>query len=96
MSVTDMLKPKRWKSKRYEAWVRTQPCCVCGAPAVEVHHIKGVGFMSGTGLKAPSWAIIPLSNHMHREMHRSKAMQALQWELVARTLGKAIEEGVFK
>jgi len=95
MSVTDMLKPKRWKSKRYEAWVRTQPCCVCGDPAVEVHHIKGVGFMSGTGLKAPSWATMPLCAHHHKNVHLFHDAQS-QWEFVARTLGKAIEEGVFK
>ena len=58
--------------------------------------MKGVGNMSGGGLKAPDWAVSPLCHSCHDEMHHTPALWMEQWEMIARTLGKAIEEGVFK
>jgi len=89
-------KPKRWKSKKYEDWVKTQVCIVCGNPA-EPHHIKGVGNMSGGGLKSPSWACMPLCHEHHMEMHSMDTLMLLsQWEFIARTLGAAIDEGILR
>ena len=86
-------KEKRWQSKRYIDWIKKQTCAVCGAPA-EPHHIKGIGHMSGTALKAPDWAVSPLCHPCHDSMHHRPSSE--QWEIIARTLGKAIQEGVLK
>lgn len=87
-------KPKRWKNKKYLEWVRQQPCVICGRQA-EPHHVKGVGGLSGAGLKAPDWATMPLCHDHHMEMHRDSTLWDSQWEHVARTLGRAVDEGVF-
>lgn len=86
---------KRWKSKKFEEWVRTQPCVICGDEA-EPHHIKGVGQLSGVGLKAPSWAVMPMCHMHHANLHDDPSMWDAQWEWALRTLGEAIEQGVLK
>lgn len=88
-------KPQRWSSKKYEAWAKTLPCCLCHASGPsECHHMKGKGNMSGVGLRAPSWASMPLCRSCHDYVQ--KVAPAQQWEFVARTLGRAIEEGILK
>lgn len=88
-------KNKIWKSKKYTDWIKEQPCYVCGAPS-EPHHLKGIGCMSGAGMKAPDWATMPLCRTHHDEMHQSSEQWEEQWEMIVRTLGKAIDEGFFK
>ena len=89
-------KQQRFKSEKYLKWVRSQPCCVCGKPADHAHHIIGVGGMSGMGLKAQDWATVPVCAEHHRLIHLFPDMQGDQWEWIARTLGRAIEEGIIK
>lgn len=88
-------KPTRWRVKKYTDWVKTQPCIKCGRPA-EPHHMKGVGNMSGGGLKAPDWATMPLCHPCHDEMQRTPEMWPDQWEYALRTVGEAITSGFFK
>ncbi len=88
-------KPARWRSKKYIEWIKTQPCFLCQAPA-EPHHIKGIGDMSGGGLKAPDWAVMPLCHPCHDRMQRNPGMWPDQWEMIVVTLGRAIEDGVLK
>lgn len=88
-------KMKRWESKKYLDWIKTQTCAKCSLPA-EPHHLKGIGHMSGLGVKAPDWAAMPLCHFHHDEMHASPELWPDQWEIIARTLGRAIDEGVFK
>jgi hypothetical protein len=83
-----------WRSPRYLAWVKTQPCVLTGAPADDAHHIIGLGHLGGMGTKAPDWAVMPVTREAHEEIHRNPDCWPHQWEWVARTLGKAIEEGV--
>lgn len=33
------IKPKRRKCAQHLAWVRQQPCCVCGGRDISVHHL---------------------------------------------------------
>jgi len=89
-------KTKRWTSEKYLAWIRKQPCIICGIPGAEPHHLKGAGGMSGTGMKAPDWATMPLCHPCHRMMHEVPAVWPDQWEYIARTLGRAINEGQLK
>ena len=89
-------KNKAWRSRQYLAWVRNLPCCVCGRPADEAHHVTGVGHMGGTGTKAPDWAVMPICRKHHDELHRDPNLWPDQWEMIVRTIGTAIDEGVLK
>lgn len=88
-------KAKRWHKKKYEDWIKTQSCMICGKPA-EPHHIKGIGNFSGSGLKADSILCMPLCHEHHMEMHRNTEMQKDQYELICRTVLAAVREGVLK
>ena len=88
-------KNKRWKCRPYLDWVKEQDCVISGAPADDPHHAIGLG-MSGAGLKSPDWTAIPMTRLEHRSFHDNytKAFDnERQWEWIARTLGKAIDEG---
>jgi hypothetical protein len=83
-----------YRSTKYKKWVKQQPCIICENPEVDPHHIKGIGHLSGCAMKAPDWALIPLCSRHHEEVQRSSTSD--QWEWALRTLGQAIEQGVFK
>jgi len=92
-------KHKRFESKTYTDWVKAQPSCISGLPADDPHHIKGRGF--GGTVRAPDWAVIPLTRAEHDEFHRVgwrtwEAEYGEQLEHVARTLGRAIEAGILE
>lgn len=88
------LKTPRYKNPAYLAWVKSLPCAMTGQePAGDPHHLIGIGGMSGTGLTAPDWAAMPLTREAHDRMHREPELWHGQWEMIARTLGKAIDEG---
>ena len=93
----NLTKNKAWRSETYLTWVKQQPSCISGLPADDPHHIKGHGF--GGTVKAPDWATIPLTRVEHTMLHdvglRTWEDQfGSQLEYVARTLGKAIQEGI--
>lgn len=87
-------------SGKYLAWVRTQPCCCCGAES-QAHHIigKGDGCMGG---KSPDYWAIPLCAHHHTGdcgIHKYGVTTwerdyGNQFEMVAKTLLRAIHDGV--
>jgi hypothetical protein len=55
------VKPAR--NPRYLAWIRTQPCCVCGSKkAIEASHTGP----HGLGQKSPDSSAIPLCSKHHR------------------------------
>jgi hypothetical protein len=55
------MRPSR--NPRYLAWIRTQPCCVCGSKkAVEASHTGP----HGIGQKSPDASAIPLCAKHHR------------------------------
>src|ERR1700674_2899124 len=55
------MKPRR--NSRYLAWIRTQPCCVCGSTrAIEASHTGP----HGIGQKSPDSSAIPLCAKHHR------------------------------
>ncbi|AIJ10549.1 DUF968 domain-containing protein [Edwardsiella anguillarum] len=68
-----MLRPKfqRWESGKYTRWVKTQPCCGCGNPADDPHHIINSGLgLGGIGTKTHDLFVIPLCRRCHDELHR--------------------------
>lgn len=89
----DLKKRKPWRSRKYLAWIRKQPCCNGCGPAV-AHHIIGTGFLSGVGMKAGDNYAMPLCQECHSEMHSIRALLPIQWEFIARTIGRALEEGI--
>jgi hypothetical protein len=48
------------------------------------------------GTKAPDWAVMPVCRRHHDELHRDPNLWPDQWEYIARTLGRALDEGVLK
>ena len=55
------MKPQR--NPRYLAWIRTQPCCVCGSKrGIEASHTGP----HGLGQKSPDSSAIPLCRRHHR------------------------------
>lgn len=91
---------KRWRDPDYLRWVRTLPCVITGVSGVDAHHMLGYG-MHGMALKAPDWAVFPLSREEHARLHHFgwkewEEKHGQQWYYVARTLGMAIEAGILK
>ncbi len=95
-----MKKPKlqRWESVKYLQWVKSQPCCVCGATADDAHHIIGYG-QGGIGTKAHDLFTIPLCRVHHSELHNDPK----EWErehgsqivFLFRFLDRSLGLGVF-
>lgn len=93
--MTSYLKTPRYRNLAYLAWVKRLPCAISGqGPAGDAHHLIGIGGMSGTGLTAPDWAAMPLTREHHTRMHQTPEQWPEQWEMIARTLGRAIDEGM--
>ncbi len=54
---------KSQRNRRYLAWIRTQPCCVCGSNrGIEASHTGP----HGIGQKSPDSSAIPLCSKHHR------------------------------
>lgn len=61
-------KPKTYRSEKYLAFVRTQPCCVCKNPyGSQPHHTE----KSGTSMKGTDLSCIPLCERHHIEIHQT-------------------------
>lgn len=84
----------RVRCPAYLDFVRSLPCCACGAVSDETqaHHIKGRGQMSGVGLKAGDQWAMPMCPRCHAELHSNPTPDTLdrQWEWVAFTLAAFI------
>lgn len=91
---------KRWRSEKYLAFVRSLPCCVCGATGgVAAHHMKGVFHLSGAGLTAPDSFAMPACdpffgsyNHCHQQIHNTKALRDQQPVFLRTTLRAGIAQ----
>lgn len=84
-------------TRKYLNWVKAQPCCACGMPADDPHHITGVG-MGGVGLKAsPDILAIPLCRQHHNLVHQDRArfesLYGSQMLFSLKTIVRALEEG---
>lgn len=66
--MANLAKTKPWRSPRYLAWVRSQPCASCGRPATDAHHENEPG--QGTlGGKCGDERTIPLCRECHDLRH---------------------------
>ena len=81
-------------SEDYLEWVRQQDCAFCMKPGPnDAHHIKGVGYFSGIGMKASDLLSMPLCRECHGRMHNEPGLWQDQWEFIVRTIAKAEKEG---
>lgn len=66
------MKTLTFRSKKFLAYVRTLPCCICGrTETVVAHHVEG----GGVGMKCSDALAIPLCFHHHvgdEGIHRGK------------------------
>lgn len=60
--------PERGGDPAYLAFVRTRPCCACGAPPPSHAHHKTLGGR-GKGQKAPDRETLPFCFSCHDEFH---------------------------
>ncbi|WP_140921091.1 DUF968 domain-containing protein [Limnobaculum xujianqingii] len=96
-----MLKPKliRWECEQYTRWVKTQPCCGCGATADDPHHVIGHG-LGGMGTKVHDLFVLPLCRRCHGEIHAdTKAWEERhdnQLTLLFRFLNRALGIGALR
>ena len=84
---------ERWRCEDYLRWVASHECSCCHAEfAVQAHHFKGLGGMSGAALKAPDHWTMPLCADCHRDLHErwGRVAYQRQWEWSARTMGDFI------
>lgn len=65
-----VLRPKKTRAEdsKYTRWVKTRPCCGCGARSDDPHHIIGHG-QGGMGTKAHDFFTIPLCRKCHDALH---------------------------
>lgn len=88
-------KKKRWMSKGYESWVRSQPCMLCDTPNAELHHIKGIGNFSGVGMKCSSILTMPACKGCHRLLHEHPELYGHQQTIwILQIINRALEDGV--
>lgn len=81
----------RFESKRYRDWVKTLPCCLCGAPADDAHHVIGLRWsLSGMGMTAPDSFVMPLCRPHHNAVHQRPELQRLQPDWLRWTIARGI------
>ena len=64
-----ILKANPTRSKAYRDFVKSLPCCGCGAPAGDPHHIIDCGLGGTMGGKASDIHTIPLCRKCHDLLH---------------------------
>ena len=63
--MTVLIKPSTPRNKKYLAWIRTLPCCLCGRPQdVQAHHSES----GGMGIKGSDYSALPLCPVCHGMM----------------------------
>ena len=91
---------KPYRNRNYLSWVASLPCCGCGLPADEAHHIIDVGLGGGMGTKASDPLSIPVCRSCHNMIH----LDLKAWEdkygsqtfWVCMTLHQAITDEVLR
>ena len=71
-------KPKPGDDPAYKAFIKTQPCVVCGSDEVDPHHIiNGKGdARKGMGQTVPDRFLLPACRQHHEEFHHRRGFCA--------------------
>lgn len=76
-----VVEKSKGNDKKYLAWLRTLPCCVCGAyPPSQAAHVR-LGGRGGIGMK-PRWSAVPCCGDCHHRQHQhghSSIMPTEMW-----------------
>lgn len=63
------------RSALYLKWVRSQPCCICGATqGIHAHHHGRKEGGGGMGIKTCDLHTVPLCESCHRQWHQHGAI----------------------
>jgi len=86
------------RSKKYLKWIDGLDCCLCHAPADTHHHIIGIGdgIMGGKACDLLSMPVCTGCHALFHRQHENPELKLEQWEYVAKTLQKAIKDGIIK
>ena len=85
----------RFRSERYLRFVRSLPCCCCGAPADSAHHVIGIWQVGGMGLKAPDSLAMPVCDGpggCHSRIHDTPGLQRMQPRWLVDTINRGLDE----
>jgi hypothetical protein len=85
----------RFRSERYLRFVRSLSCCVCGGPADSAHHVIGIWYVGGMGLKAPDSLAMPVCDGpggCHARIHADPLLQSMQPDWLIQTLTAGARE----
>jgi len=63
-----MISTTRFRSKKWLAAVRENPCLVCGSPCTVAHHVTFTA-PAAMSLKVPDDMTVPLCDMHHKELH---------------------------
>ena len=74
-------KPETYRNKKYLAWMRGQPCEVCGALG-EPHHVRRTGWGSGVGKKGHDLCVISLCRKCHSLEHAQPFIQDVEYKII--------------
>lgn len=93
-----MSEPKNlpYRNAKYIKWIKTQSCIHCTGDGGDPHHLIGVGNMGGMGTTAPDSMAMPMCRECHGMFHLHSELWPQQWEYIARTLDRALRDGVLK
>lgn len=89
---------ERFRSPEYLAWVRTLPCCVCGAVGgVAAHHVTGMWQLSGMALKPGDNFVMPACDPIyghdrdcHQQIHADKVLRDRQPGFIRDTISRGV------
>lgn len=62
-------KSERLRSRKWLDHVKSFPCCVCGGPACDPHHLRVIGHPRAMSMKNSDDMCIPLCRAHHDEVH---------------------------
>lgn len=66
--MISLRKPETFRDEEYTAWIRTLPCCACGKPADDAHHVRFAG-QGSTSMKPSDYQTIPVCRGDHSFYH---------------------------
>jgi len=96
-----MPKPKKELQKRYALAIEKVGCCVCRREMnlhgynIQIHHLRGVAYNSGIGLKSRQWITLCANHHLtsndsyHHapfEFEEKHGSQQILWEWLQKEL----------
>lgn len=87
-------KNKPFRSKKYLAFVRTLPCCVCGSSADAAHHVTGLWNLSGMGLKPDDNMTMPVCDGpggCHAQIHSEPHLKWQQPIFLIETINAGLD-----